>query len=295
MPDPFDALRSPVVPVAPDPDFAARLRWRLVRALSPSPSQEENMTNALQRNELSRTGTRHGDVSYISLGFPNAAAARAFYGSVLGWRFAPGQIDKVGNQVDEVIPQIGLWSGPEAGPLAIHGALLALRVNDIASSVLRVREEGGTAEEPEKRPYGLEARCTDGHGLGFWLHQLATPGLPSPLSGAANGDVSYVILMVADADRARAFFAAVLGWAFSPGHTPGGWNVEGPTPMIGMTEAGKSGALLCYRTDDLASAVDRVTGAGGIATAPTERPYGLEAECTDDQGVRFYLHQLSRG
>jgi len=33
MTDPFDALREPVTPVDPDPDFAARLRERLTRAV----------------------------------------------------------------------------------------------------------------------------------------------------------------------------------------------------------------------------------------------------------------------
>jgi predicted enzyme related to lactoylglutathione lyase len=294
MPDPFDALRSPMVPVAPDPRFAARLRRRLLHSLSPTAPPEEHMTNAQLRHEMSRNGTRHGDISYISLGLPDDTAGRAFYTSVLGWRFAPGQVDEVGNQVDEVIPQIGLWSGPEAGPLAMHGATLSFRVDDIATSVTRVTEQGGTAEAPETRPYGLEARCTDGDGLGFWLHQLAAPGLPAPPNGTAEGDVSYVTLMVADADRARGLFAAVLGWEFSPGHAPGGWNVEGPTPMLGMSggQGERIGAVLGYQIDDIAAAVERVRSAGGTATGPDQRPYGLEANCTDDQGIRFYLHEF---
>jgi len=296
MPDPFDALRSHVVPVAPDPDFATQLRRRLVDVVSTTAFQEENMTNALLRHEVSRNGTRHGDISYISLGFPDDASGRAFYGSVLGWSFASGQVDQVGNQVDEVIPQIGLWSGPEAGPLAMHGALLAFRVDDIASSVARVREEGGTAGHPETQPYGLEARCTDGHGLGFWLHQLPAPARSAPPSGVADGDVSYVTLHVADAEKARVIFAAVLGWNFSPGHTPGGWNVEGPTPMIGMAggRSDRVGAVLGYRTGDIVAAVDRVRASGGTATGPDQRPYGLEANCVDDQGIAFYLHEFPR-
>ena len=34
MTDPFDALREPVVPTDPDPDFAASLRARIERALA---------------------------------------------------------------------------------------------------------------------------------------------------------------------------------------------------------------------------------------------------------------------
>ena len=34
MTDPFDALRTPVSPLDPDPAFAARLRTRIERALA---------------------------------------------------------------------------------------------------------------------------------------------------------------------------------------------------------------------------------------------------------------------
>jgi uncharacterized protein len=35
-----------------------------------------------------------------------------------------------------------------------------------------------------------------------------------------------------------------------------------------------------------------VTAAGGTATEPRREPYGLTADCTDDQGTRFYLGQF---
>ena len=36
MTDPFEALREPVAPVHPDPDFAGRLRLRLTREVLPA-------------------------------------------------------------------------------------------------------------------------------------------------------------------------------------------------------------------------------------------------------------------
>ncbi len=292
MPDPFNALRAPTVPVAPDPDFAARLRRRLVDALSTTP-QEETMTNVLLRNDLSRNGSRPGDISYISLGLPDAARARAFYGSVLGWTFSPGQVEHAGNQVDEVIPQIGLWAGPQRKGQAVDGAVLAFRVDDIAAAVVRVRAAGGTATDPAGRPYGLEADCTDDQGIGFYLHQLPSAGQPAPPNGERHGDISYVSLLVGDIERARAFFRAVLGWGSSPGRA-GGMQITGTAPMIGMADAdrGRHGAILSYRVDDIADAVARVRRAGGTARHPEQRPYGLEADCTDDQGTPFYIHQF---
>ena len=62
-------------------------------------------------NQVSRNGTRHGDVSYVTLALPDAAAGRRFYGRVLGWSFGTGAVETEGNQAAEVVPQVGLWPG----------------------------------------------------------------------------------------------------------------------------------------------------------------------------------------
>lgn len=292
--DPMEALRTPVTPVAPDPRFAAGLRARLVRALLAPTAQEEPMTDVLLRNDLSRNGTRPGDISYISLAVPDPALARAFYGTVLGWAFAPGQVEHEGNQVEEVIPQVGLWGGPQPSGAAVHGAVLAFRVDDLAAAVAAVRDHGGTASDPRREPYGLTADCRDDQGMEFCLHELPAAGRPAPANGAQQGDVSYVTLLVGDAERAVAFYGAVLGWAFTPGRSAGGANVEGPTPMVGMAgdSGGRPGAVLGYRVDDAAATAALVRQAGGTASDPVQRPYGLASDCADDQGTPFYLHQI---
>jgi predicted enzyme related to lactoylglutathione lyase len=99
-----------------------------------------------------------------------------------------------------------------------------------------------------------------------------------------------VVLQVADLDGAQAFLSTVLGWEFTSGN--GGVNVQGPGPVTGMSE-GQPGALLCFRVDDTALAVQRVAAAGGRAEEIGARPYGLESFCADDQGVPFSLHQLT--
>ena len=47
-----------------------------------------------------------------------------------------------------------------------------------------------------------------------------------------------------------------------------------------------------WLVDDVEAAVGRVRAAGGTATEPEQRPYGITSECVDDQGSRFYLGQL---
>lgn len=48
-----------------------------------------------------------------------------------------------------------------------------------------------------------------------------------------------------------------------------------------------------WTVDDIDAAVARVREAGGtVLDEPSRQPYGLSAECTDDQGSRFYLGQF---
>src|ERR1700674_87375 len=105
--DPFDALREPVIPLDPDPAFAADLRSRLVRAIPTSTTKEPPMSMELARP---RNGLRHGDVRCIPLSMPDLARGREFYGAVLGWSFSPGSSEH-GVQVDGIAPMTGLSEG----------------------------------------------------------------------------------------------------------------------------------------------------------------------------------------
>ena len=99
-----------------------------------------------------------------------------------------------------------------------------------------------------------------------------------------------------DSRRARDFYGAVLGWRFAPGRVADGWQVEGTTPMVGLSggHAAATGCR-CGRSTDLRAAVGRVRAAGGTATEPRQEPYGLMADCADDQGTRFCLGQFPAG
>jgi predicted enzyme related to lactoylglutathione lyase len=47
-----------------------------------------------------------------------------------------------------------------------------------------------------------------------------------------------------------------------------------------------------WRVEDLIATAGRVRAAGGSAGDPSQEPYGLTADCTDDQGTRFHLGQF---
>lgn len=113
-----------------------------------------------------RTGRHEGDLAYVTMEVVDSGAARAFYGSVLGWRFSPGRVAD-GWQVDEVNPMIGLSGGHAAAT-----TVPMYRVDDVEAAVRRTREAGGRASEPERQPYGISATCADDQGTRFSLGQL---------------------------------------------------------------------------------------------------------------------------
>ena len=295
--DPFDALRAPIVPMAPNPRFAADLRNRLRAVLAPT-TKESLMSMDLTTRP--RNGKRHGDVSYITLGLPDLARGRAFYGAVLGWRFSPGSSEH-GAQVDDIIPMTGLWDGEQPAGGQVHGAVLGFRVDDIEAAVGAVRAHGGTVGDHHLETYAMAAEGNDDQGIPLYLHEMSSTGDSVATDGEfhngdVEGDVSYLTMVVPDLAAAQAFYGGVLGWTFNVGRA-GGAQVTGVAPQIGMTtepETGPAtpGTIMCYRVDDIGAAVRRVRDAGGRSRHVDSRPYGLESMCADDQGTPFYLHQF---
>ena len=115
---------------------------------------------------LAANGLRHGDLAYVTMEVRDSAAVRAFYGAVLGWRFTPGRVDD-GWGTQDVVPMTGLHGGHQVATV-----VPLYRVDDIHATVARVRASGGTATDPERRPYGLSSECVDDQGTRFYLGQL---------------------------------------------------------------------------------------------------------------------------
>jgi len=235
---------------------------------------------------------KQGDIGYASLWVPDVTRAAAFYGAVLGLEYVPDHGNR-GRQAPGLAPPQGLWEHP-----ALSTLFCSYVVDDIAAAVARVRAAGGQAEEPVLRAYGLSADCVDTDGVRFALHQqpASAPTTAGPPAGAAaghDGDLVYVTLEVPDAARTLDFYCSVLGWRAHPGRTPGGWQIEGTTPMIGVSGGHSAPAAApVWQVTDVAAAVAQVRAAGGTSTEPHREPYGLMAECADDQGIRFSLGQF---
>lgn len=299
MTDPFESLREPVTPVDPDPRFAGRLRMRLTReVLSPTGG---TMT---QQTVATRTGREFTAPPALTPYIVVSDARRAvdWYVEVFGARRrgepivnADGTIGHaevgVGDAVLMLSEASELWPdvpvrAPDSPATFSHS--LHLQVDDVDARTELARRSGASIErEPADQPYGRASVLVDPFG-----HRWQLLRYPGRVRGPRQGDVGNVTMLAPDTDRARGFYESVLDVEFFSGH-PGAWRTEQTTPPIGIMPSRGAGPAvqLTYRVDDIAAAVERVRAAGGEAAEPALRPFGLLAECTDDQGAAFRLWQ----
>ncbi len=295
----FEALREPVTPADPDPRFARRLRARLTREVFASPGgtmSQQTVNTSVDREPAWPAAL----TPYIVVS--DARRALDWYVEVFGAQRrgelhvnADGTIGHaevgLGDAVLMFSEASDLWPdvpvrAPQAPATFSHS--LHLEVDDVDTSTERARRGGASVErEPADQPYGRAAVIVDPFGHRWIL--LRRPPLVTRLR---QGDIANVTMMAPDSGRAKEFYQAVLGVPFSSGH-PGAWRSEQITPPLAiMPSPGTQPEVqLSFRVDDIAAAVRRVRAAGGHANEPMRRPFGLLAECSDDQGTTFRLWQ----
>ena len=299
MTDPFEALREPVTPVDPEIGFAVALRMRLTREVfAPTGGAMSQQTAAIQvEREPAWPPTL---TPYIVVS--DARRAMDWYVKVFGARRrgephvnADGTIGHaeagIGDAVLMFAEPSGLWPDvPVRAPdsPATFSHTLHLQVDDVDGTTERARLGGASVErEPADQPYGRASVLVDPFG-----HRWILLRRPPRATRLRQGDVANVTMATPDADRAREFYQAVLQVPFASSH-PRAWRTEEIRPPMGIrpSESTETEVQLSYRVDDITAAVERVRAAGGHADRPGRTPYGLIAECVDDQGATFRLWQ----
>jgi predicted enzyme related to lactoylglutathione lyase len=108
-----------------------------------------------------------------------------------------------------------------------------------------------------------------------------------------HGVPLYIELCVEDADQARSFYGALLGWSVEEDSGPGQASTGGLG--VGIHDRDPSSLLeIFFAVHDLDAAIARLTELGGqtVSEVRAENPsFGSWVECRDDQGVRFGLRQ----
>jgi uncharacterized glyoxalase superfamily protein PhnB len=297
--DPFAALREPVTPVDPDPGFAGRLRRRLTREVFAHPGGTMSQPTVTTRTER-EAASAPTLTPYIVVS--DARRAMDWYVEVFGAQ-RRGELyvnadDTIGHAEvgigDAVLmfaEASGLWPDvPVRAPdsPATFSHTLHLEVDDVDGTTERARRSGASVERaPADQPYGRGSVIVDPFGHRWML--LRPPARGTRLR---QGDVANVTIATRDAQRAKEFYEAVLQVPFTSGH-PGTWRTEETSPPLGIRSSrdAEPEVQLSYRVDDIAAATERVRAAGGHADETRRQPYGLLAECTDDQGATFRLFQ----
>lgn len=107
-----------------------------------------------------------------------------------------------------------------------------------------------------------------------------------------SGGPSHFELGVPDASRAKAFYAALLGWEFETTMDENAW-IETGDVRGGLHGGDEARTIVVYfGVRDIDEAVKRVRELGGeAADAAPEGMGGRFTSCRDDQGVAFGLHQ----
>ena len=142
------------------------------------------------------TGT--GALTYVSVHVPDEARARAFYGTVLGWRFFPGarpgtwHVRTDGADGPDAAPTIGLSGGHPASV-----AVPMFTVADIRTAARDVRAAGGTCTDPRPPATGPPPSApTTRAPVSTWsstdgsLAALTPPGAPRSAGADTAGAVA---------------------------------------------------------------------------------------------------------
>lgn len=288
--DPLNVLHAEDLPVQPDPAFAARLRGRLESALTLPPRTEGvEMSNtdaeiAALNEPSADESIQHGDIGYASVWVPDPARAADFYRHVLGWAYAPAA-----HQVTNTELSIGIAATPTAPTL-----FCCYAVTDVQAARQTIAEAGGTPGEVRRTDYGTILDATDPQGVAFAVYEPPGRQKRLALNGSGPGELAYVTYRTADSAAFRDFYARVLGWTFTAGRIDDGWQVQNTRPMAGVGGGNAQSATVpMWTVADIDAAVTRVREAGGTVLAePARQPYGMQAECTDDQGSPFYLGEF---
>jgi predicted enzyme related to lactoylglutathione lyase len=227
---------------------------------------------------------QHGDVGYVSVWAPDAERAAAFYGHVLGWTYDPAT-----GQVTNTRQPIGISGVAGAGTL-----FCCYAVTDLDGARRAIVSGGGEPGQTREFDFGTVLEATDPTGAPFAVF-LPAGETPRPeLNGSGPGELSYITYEVPDSTTFKQFYSRVLFWTFEPGRIDDGWGVQGSQPMSGVAGgAEQTTTVPMWTVADIDAAVSRVVEAGGtVLQQPSRQDYGVMAECTDDQGCRFYLGQF---
>jgi len=240
-----------------------------------------------------------GTPCWVDLAVADVAAAKEFYGAVLGWSFTDTGEEYGNYQMCQAAGQNAAGIGPlqnEDQPVAW---MLYLASDDADRTAIAIGEQGGTVlAEPFDVPgNGRMCIAIDSQGAAFGVWQA--DGMNGIDVRGEPGSLAWTDAREPDADDARRFYAAVFGMSYRP--VPGappdyttfhldGDPLGGIGGMMGSPHGTPPHWVVYFGVPDTDAAVATAEGAGAtIPAAPEDTPFGRMGFITDPQGANFVV------
>jgi uncharacterized protein len=262
--------------------------------------------------------SHHGDFIWYELMTPDADAAMAFYGPLLGWHFGGSA------EYREITVDGGDFIGgmlPLSDDMIAGGARPAwlgyVQVDDVDQMAQSVHQVGGVVVVPPRDlpEAGRFAMVTDPQGVPFYVMKpKPTADNPDASSNAFSydrpriGHCAWNELMTPDPDAAVHFYSQRFGWV-KDGEMDMG--PMGNYQFLRHSEKGMLGAVMpmiqggaplpawvhYFRVADIDDAAAAVTANGGqVLNGPIEVPGGdFSMNAIDPQGANFALVGKRKG
>src|SRR2546430_11851282 len=102
--------------------------------------------------------------------------------------------------------------------------------------------------------------------------------------------------VLAEGERAAGFCGSLWDGQLDRGSQPGAFHISSIPPPAGIdSRPGSPEVRLYFRVDDIETAAARVRELGGDVLSIDDYESGGNAECVDDQGLRFDLFRPKPG
>ena len=245
--------------------------------------------------------------AWVDLSSSDAAASRAFYSQLFGWKIEVNPDPQYGGYaMAEVGGKQVAGIGPKMSPEQPTAWSLYIGTDDADATAKKAQEAGGKVVAPpfDVGDQGRMATFQDPVGafISIWQPKAMAGELPS---GQA-GQFGWAELDGKGLDKAVPFYQKVFGWStkksdMGQGMPPyiefqiGGNSIAGVMDMGSNAPAQMPNFWLIYfSVDDVDKAAKKATSAGAQQMmAPQDFPGGRFAVITDPQGATFGLLKMA--
>lgn len=253
-----------------------------------------------------------GSFVWYELSTTDTAAAKEFYGAVVGWGMQEAPVPDMAYSLLTAgeTPVCGLMELPEdARKMGAPPTWLGyVGVDDVDATTERVRELGGMVHVPPRDipDIGRFSIVADPQQATFALYRCAVPGPDQPPQPGTPGRVGWHELLAADWENAFEFYSALFAWQKAEAMDMGEMGIyqifaAGETMLGGMFAKPPVVTtpfwLYYFTVDDINAGARRAAEAGGrITNGPMAVPGGgWIVQATDPQGAPFALFSQRSG